>query len=79
MPRDGALRLSDIHEPTLPVVCEACGWFVIYRVEKLMAQYGDDADLTNLPHALPDCPMVRSRGRCKAVCVGLARTAGLTR
>jgi hypothetical protein len=69
MPRDGALVLSDVHEPTLIVVCEPCGRRGTYNVARLMEQRGD-AKLTDLLHTLANCPKARSASihdRCNAV------------
>jgi hypothetical protein len=68
MPRDGSLTLSDIQEPTLTVVCERCGRYGRYRVDKLMAEHGD-AKLTHLLVTLAHCKKARSFGiheGCKA-------------
>jgi hypothetical protein len=40
MPRDGSLILSDVREPTLTIVCERCGRYGRYRVDKLVASTG---------------------------------------
>jgi len=40
MPRDGAVILSDIREPTLTVVCERCGRRGRYNVRRLVAAHG---------------------------------------
>ena len=61
MPRDGSLTLSDVHGPTLAIVCEECGRRGRYSVDRLMAQHGD-AKLTDLLHTLADCPKARSVG-----------------
>ena len=69
MPRDGSLILSDVREPTLAIMCDACGRRGRYRVETLIAEHGD-AKLTDLLEALADCPKARSisaHDRCKAV------------
>jgi hypothetical protein len=69
MPRDGALVLSDLRQPTLSIVCEPCGRRGRYSVAKLMAEHGD-AKLTDLLLALANCPKARSASihdRCKAV------------
>jgi hypothetical protein len=78
MSSDGPLVLSEVRETTLSLACERCGRFVIYSVEKLLAQHGGDAKLTGLLNHLANCPKTRSpqvRGRCKAVYAGLAKTA----
>ena len=72
MPRDGALVLSDLRQPTLSIVCEPCGRRGRYNVAKLMEQHGD-AKLTDLLQTLADCQKARSASvydRCK---VALAR------
>jgi hypothetical protein len=69
MPRDGALVLSDLRQPTLSIVCEPCGRRGRYNVAKLMEQHGD-AKLTHLLLTLAACPKARSASihdRCKAV------------
>jgi hypothetical protein len=69
MPRDGALVLSDLRQPTLSIVCEPCGRRGRYSVAKLMEQHGD-AKLTDLLQELAACPKARSASihdRCKAV------------
>ena len=73
MPRDGALILSDLRQPTLSIVCEPCGRRGHYSVAKLMAEHGD-AKLSDLLQALAACPKTRSASihdRCKAVYEGL--------
>jgi hypothetical protein len=55
MPRDGALVLSDLRQPTLSIVCEPCGRPGRYSVAKLMEQHGD-AKLTDLLQELAACP-----------------------
>ena len=73
MPRDCSIVLSDVHGPTLSIVCAACGRCGRYNVERLMAEHGD-AKLTDLLAKLADCPKARSvsvRDRCKAVYEGL--------
>jgi len=74
MPRDGALTLSDVRQPTLSIVCEPCGRRGAYNVARLMELHGD-AKLTDLLHALANCPKARSASihdRCKAVFERLA-------
>jgi hypothetical protein len=61
MPRDGALVLSDLRNPTLSIVCEPCGRRGTYNVPRLMEQHGD-AKLTDLLQMLADCPKARSAG-----------------
>src|SRR5580693_6150254 len=51
MPRDGALTLSDVRQPTLSIVCEPCGRRGAYKVARLMEQHGD-AKLTDLLQTL---------------------------
>jgi hypothetical protein len=73
MPRDGSLILSDLHAPTLTIVCETCGRRGQYNVARLMESHGD-AKLTVLLQTLADCPKARSVSiydRCKAVYEGL--------
>ena len=69
MPRDGALTLSDLHQPTLSIVCELCGRKGRFSVSNIMEQHGD-AKLTDLLVTLAACPKPRSASihdRCKAV------------
>jgi hypothetical protein len=69
MPRDGALVLSDLRQPTLSIVCEPCARRGRYSVAKLMTEHGD-AKLTDLLLTLAACPKARSASihdRCKAV------------
>jgi hypothetical protein len=69
MPRDGSITVSDVHEPTLSIVCKPCGRRGRYSVARLMEQHGD-AKLTDLLHILADCPKASSASvhdRCKAV------------
>jgi hypothetical protein len=51
MPRDGALVLSDLSQPTLSIVCEPCGRRGRYSVAKLMGEHSD-AKLTDLLQTL---------------------------
>jgi hypothetical protein len=74
LPRDGAVVLSDLCNPTLSIVCEPCGRRGTYGVTGLMERHGD-AKLTDLLQTLANCPMARSASihdRCKAVFEGLA-------
>ena len=69
MPRDGAVVLSDLRNPTLSIVCETCGRRGTYNVARLMEQHGD-AKLTDLLQTLANCPKAGSASihdRCKAV------------
>ena len=73
MPRDGGLTLSDVHSPTLSIVCEPCGRRGRYTVARLLEGHGD-AKLTDLLQKLADCPKTRCASihdRCKAVYEGL--------
>ena len=68
MPRDDAVTLSDLRNPTLSVVCEPCGRRRTYNVARLMEQHGD-AKLTDLLQTLANCPKMQSANiydRCKA-------------
>ena len=78
MPRDGAVVLSDLRNPTLSIVCEPCGRRGTYNVARLMEQHGD-AKLTDLLQTLTDCPKARrpastigakrsGSGCCKRLC-----------
>ena len=72
MPRDGALTLSDVRQPTLSIVCEPCGRRGAYKMARLMEQHGY-AKLTDLLQTLANCPKARSASihdRCKAVFEG---------
>ncbi len=60
MPRDGAVVLSDLRNPTLSIVCEPCGRRGTYNVARLMEQHGD-AKLTDLLQTLAN--NVRKRAR----------------
>jgi hypothetical protein len=69
MPRNDALVLSDLNEPTLTIVCEPCGGRGRYNVARLIERYGD-AKLPGLRATLADCPKARSFSvydRCKVV------------
>jgi hypothetical protein len=69
MPRDGALILSDIREPTLTIRCARCGRHGRYNVQRLIATHGADAKLTDLLSTLANCQKARSASvydRCKA-------------
>jgi hypothetical protein len=69
MPRDGAVVLSDLRNPTLSIVCEPCGRRGRYSVKRLREQHGD-AKLTDLLQTLANCAKARSASihyRCKAV------------
>jgi hypothetical protein len=59
MPRDGALVLSNLRNPTLSIVCEPCGRRGTCNVARLMEQHGD-AKLPGLLQTLADCPKARS-------------------
>ena len=74
MPRDGAVVLSDLRNPTLSIVCEPCDRGRTYNVARLMEQHGD-AKLTDLLQMLANCSKAGSASihdRCKAVFEGLA-------
>jgi hypothetical protein len=74
MPRDGAVVLSDLRNPTLSIVCEPRARRGTYNVARLREQQGD-AKLTDLLQWLANCPKARSariHDRCKAVFEGLA-------
>jgi hypothetical protein len=63
-----SIILSDVHEPTLSIVCEPCSRRGVYNVARLMEQHG--AKLTDLLLTLADCPKAGSvsvHDRCKAV------------
>ena len=55
MPRDGAVVLSDLRNPTLSILCDPCG-----RRGRLMEQHGD-AKLTDLLQTRS--PIARRRAR----------------
>ncbi len=74
MPRDGAVVLSDLRNPTLSIVCEPRDRRGTYNVARLMEQHGD-AKLTDLLQTLANRSKARSASihdRCKAVFEGLA-------
>jgi hypothetical protein len=74
MPRHGALTLSDVHAPSLTVICDLCARRGHYSVGRLMREYGDDAKLTDLLMTLVSCPKARTASvydRCRAVYEGL--------
>ena len=56
MPSDGAVILSDVHEPALIIVCEPCGQRGRYSVARLMERHGDAklTDLLQTPRQLPE-------------------------
>jgi hypothetical protein len=68
-----ALTLSDVHAPTLTIVCQPCGRRGRYNVARLIEKHGD----TNLPSLLPmlaSCPKAQSFSiydRCKVRYEGL--------
>jgi hypothetical protein len=69
MPRDGALILSDIREPTLTIRCERRGRHGRYNVARLIAAHGAEAKLPDLRATLANCEKARSfsiHNRCKA-------------
>ena len=69
MPRDGAVTLSDVRNPTLSIVCEPCGRHETYNVARLLERHGD-AKMTDLLQTLANCPKARSANihdRCRAV------------
>jgi hypothetical protein len=69
MPRDGALTLSDIREPTLAIACERCGRRGRYNVGRLIVVHGAGAKLPDLLVTLANCEKARSvsvHDRCKA-------------
>jgi hypothetical protein len=57
MPRDGALTLDDVREPTIEIVCERCGRYGRCDVKRLIATHGADA---NLLATIANCEKVRS-------------------
>ena len=74
MPRDGAVVLSDVRAPTPSIVCERCGRYGRYDVQRLIAVHGADARLTDLLQTLANCKKAHSvsiHDRCKAVFEGL--------
>jgi hypothetical protein len=69
MPRDGALTLFDLRQPTIGVVCEQCDRRGRYHVSRLLERYGD-AKLTDLLVEIVQCPKARSvsiHDRCRAL------------
>jgi hypothetical protein len=68
MPRDGSLVLFDVRSPTLAIECEPCSRHGRYNVERLIAEHGADAKLTDLLVTLANCQKTRSvsvHDRCK--------------
>jgi hypothetical protein len=73
MPRDGALTLLDVRQPTLTIICKVCAKRRRYAVARLLKSHGD-AKLTDLLGTLATCPKARSANvhdRCRAVYEGL--------
>jgi hypothetical protein len=73
MPKD-AFTLSDVHRPTLTIVCQPCGRRGRYGVAKLMENHGD-AKILHLLAELTKCPKAQSTDtydRCKARYEGLS-------
>jgi hypothetical protein len=73
MPRHCARTLSDVHGPTLAIVCDLCVRHGRYSVERLMKEYGD-AELAELLPTLVSCPKARDASvydRCRAAYQGL--------
>jgi hypothetical protein len=69
MPRDGAVILADVRAPTLSIVCERCGRYGRYDVQRLIAVHGADAKLPELLVTLANCDKARSvsiHERCQA-------------
>ncbi len=67
MPRDGAMILSDVRQPTLELICEQCGRSGRYSVARLLAKHGD-AKLPELAAQIADCPEATTASiydRCK--------------
>lgn len=67
-PRD-AITLAVARSPTIKIVCEPCGRRGRCNLEALIAAYGANAKLTDLPATLASCEKPRSAGiydRCKA-------------
>jgi hypothetical protein len=63
-----------VREPTIALSCEPCRRRGRYTVERLIAEHGDEAKLTDLLAALADRPKARSvsvHDRCTAVYEGL--------
>jgi hypothetical protein len=68
MPRNDALVLSDLNEPTLTIVCQPCGRRGRYNVARLIERYGD-AKLPGLRAMITDCSKagaVSFRDPCRA-------------
>ena len=66
MPRDGAVILADVRAP---IVCERCGRYGRYGVQRLIAAHGADAKLPELLVTLANCPKASSASihdRCQA-------------
>jgi hypothetical protein len=41
MPRDGAITLSDVRQPTLELICDQCGRRGRYGVPRFLAKHGN--------------------------------------
>jgi hypothetical protein len=59
MPRDGSVSLADVRAPTLSIVCERCGRYGRYDVQRLIAVHGADAKLPELLVTLANCEKAR--------------------
>ena len=69
MPRDGAVILADVRATTLSIVCERCGRYGRYDVQRLIAVHGADMKLPELLVPLAKCEKARSvsvHDRCQA-------------
>ena len=69
MPRDGAVILADVLTPTLSIVCERCGRYGRYGVQRLIAVHGADMKLPELLVTLAKCErarLVSIHDRCQA-------------
>ena len=77
MPRDGAVVLSDLRNPTLSIVCEPCGRRGTYNVARLIEQHGD-AKLTDLLQTLANCPKARSSSGARRCSKGWPYSPGGT-
>jgi hypothetical protein len=69
MPRNGAVTLDDVREPTIEIVCERCGRYGRCDVKRLIATHGADTKLPYLLGTLANCEKARSASiydRCQA-------------
>jgi hypothetical protein len=78
MLRHGSLILSDLREPTLTIVCAACGRRGRYNVAGLMERHGD-AKLTELLWTLVECRRRVHARLCRGAVVAVHQRTGTQR